>query len=733
MVLFFLLIIKTSAGVITFTDVKSNSMIVTVTVDEFDLSQIKTGNEVYIRVTADGLNPRIIDGSPELPISTFNIASSSESEVKWQIIHEEYDVKDGINIIPGNFDAQRLDKVGTNNLNFIKGDVYKNDNWYPSSVMSVGENYQYKKLPFTSISISPVQYNPVTKKLKIFRKIVFKVTFNNDTQVFSKSMNVTMIKWIRNFTVNGDQLSLTNNSKRATRGVGDGAIIIVVDSMRNVAEKLARWQRMKGFDVNVISAEKWSLDDAVTEVENAYNNTDPKPGYVTIIGDVEHVPAKYENICWTDDSYGEMTDDYIMEMGVGRISADNLTQAKAIVNKIIKYESSPPQKDSFYKTSASGVNTALFGSTNYSSTRSYIKNNGFTLKEYNSWSGGSTYTSEAVSDINNGLFLLSYHGHGSANGWERPPSMWESNIKGLSNGEFLPVVLSMTCQTGSYKDDNCLAEIFLKHPNGGAVGVYAASMNTNTSENAGLYEGVVKTILPSTEKIGIYRMGDVIISAEIFNAQIYQPNSTYLRLSRFNYFGSPTTEIWVGIPKDIVADYGALKSSQTKFTISNLNITDTLINSIVTLYSLDREKIIGKKQILVNSITITVDSVFAGERVVLTVSASGYRPIIDTLLVDNIVFVSKKQVNVLDNSFSVYQSSNKLHLKIFDKKILKNLKIELYNLNGKKLFELSRENYKGQEYLIDLMGEKKSFSSGTYACKILAENYNKTLLVNFNK
>lgn len=76
-----------------------------------------------------------------------------------------------------------------------------------------------------------------------------------------------------------------------------------------------------------------------------------------------------------------------------------------------------------------------------------------------------------------------YRGHGMPDEWcvgwpdengiERKGSFGALQITSLTNNDKLPLVFSITCQTGNHESDNCFSRNFLSHKNGGAIGVFA--------------------------------------------------------------------------------------------------------------------------------------------------------------------------------------------------------------------------------------------------------------------
>src|SRR5262249_723374 len=79
--------------------------------------------------------------------------------------------------------------------------------------------------------------------------------------------------------------------------------------------------------------------------------------------------------------------------------------------------------------------------------------------------------------INQGTALVHFSGHGSLDIWTSGPIFTNADALALTNGNKLPLVIIMDCLNGNfvYPFADCVAEAFLKAPNGGAVASFASS------------------------------------------------------------------------------------------------------------------------------------------------------------------------------------------------------------------------------------------------------------------
>ncbi|MGN0037505.1 MAG: C25 family cysteine peptidase [Bacteroidaceae bacterium] len=151
-------------------------------------------------------------------------------------------------------------------------------------------------------------------------------------------------------------------------------------------------------------------------------------------------------------------------------------------------------------------------------------------------------------------------------------------------------------KTGNFISD-CFAERFLKHPNGGAVGVIAASATSYSGYNDALTLGLFDAIwsnpgLTSTfrstgitnpnynQHDDIYAMGDVLNQGllrmnQVYGNRIYSPYTFEI----FHYFGDPSMEIYTSTPQTF--DNVTVLQNGTSITVD----TGGVDNCRIVLYS----------------------------------------------------------------------------------------------------------------------------------------------------
>lgn len=291
---------------------------------------------------------------------------------------------------------------------------------------------------------------------------------------------------------------------------GADYIIITHADFAASAHRLAEHRRASGLRVAVVD---------VAEIYNEFNGgifnphairdflayayqhwVRPAPTYVLLVGDAvqdykdnlqqgqsNYVPTLLVETAHlgetpTDNLFVAVHDnDILPAMFIGRLAVETADQAEAVVNKIIAYEQSPPDAtwnqrvllvaddgDSAFRANSEQLAARLPSS--YTIERVYAEH----------YPPGNP-TSDITSAINTGAILVNYIGHGEIHGWGR----WGDNqrifssaaARALSNSKRLPVVTVANCLNGYFASafTVSLAEELQRHPQGGAVAVWAAT------------------------------------------------------------------------------------------------------------------------------------------------------------------------------------------------------------------------------------------------------------------
>ncbi|GAB4435181.1 MAG: C25 family cysteine peptidase [Anaerolineae bacterium] len=254
-------------------------------------------------------------------------------------------------------------------------------------------------------------------------------------------------------------------------------------------------------------------------LEHAYRAwPDPAPLYVLLVGDGAYDFKNYSgfnpqnfippHLAAVDPWLGETASDNrlvnfdggtLPSMWIGRLPVSSAAQAETVISKIIRYDTAPPPGSwntrHLFVAGDECCDTTSPSSTSLQSQAeaglARLPANGVGVRYYfddSAAAAGPVYIytdfvrlrNSLINSINYGASTLVFHGHSSVHQWNDEPLLrWskvaaDNDINRLVNGGRLPVVLSLTCFTGSFHHPEypTLDESLLTRGGGGAVAAW---------------------------------------------------------------------------------------------------------------------------------------------------------------------------------------------------------------------------------------------------------------------
>jgi hypothetical protein len=506
-------------------------------------------------------------------------------------------------------------------------DIYLRDALVPSSPVTVRQMGTARGMSLFQLSIATGQYNPARKQLTLFSSVDIDLTFEGGRGTFLPSRSLGMFEEASSLTL-GSVLNSAAAKLNAdllgslTLDQGAEFLILTPPSLRAAADKLAEWKNSKGIITQVHEVcdgagpgpdTKEAIDALI---EDHFDHGAIRVSYVLLLGDTQLIPTFY---VYTGGSattgsdyqyavYGSMAGSPLPSFAVGRIPADNLTQANTVVDKIINYEKNPPTDRNFYANatvvsqfqccrddvSNPGTDWRTFVEAS-EFARNVMMNHGKTVQRIYTMTGSGTPrryydgtllpsdlapgsgfgwngTGSQITDaFNAGRFLIMHRDHGGPDEWSHP-GYYTSNLGSVHNGALLPVVFSVNCASGFFDnetaggdygttpDQTYLVESLVLKSDGGAVGALGDSRNSPSWPNSALARGFFDAIwhdaLPGFgDNSDHRRLGDILNHGKYYlmtqipvaSAGVYSGDARD-ELYLWHCFGDPTLEIRTSAP-----------------------------------------------------------------------------------------------------------------------------------------------------------------------------------------
>ena len=410
-----------------------------------------------------------IKGAPDLPKITRSVVIPDNADMKVNLKKSKYIEFDGMDIVPSKGVLSR--EIDPATVPYVYGEVYSKDAFYPSDIVKGNTPYIIRNVRGKSVTVYPVQYNPVTKKVRVYTSLVIdmKRSAEKGLNTLQKNANVKNDNIFDNVLSNHflnykpSEAKLSENTKKM--------LIVCYSSFMSAMEEFKSWKESIGYTVSLVNYSDIGSSYALKNyVQNQYDQNGI--GYLLLVGDHAQVPSSSTSAGYSDNNYGYTSgSDHYLDLFVGRFSAENSTQLQTQIDRTIYYESQVSSYDSWFKKGVGiASNEGGSGGDDGEDDEQHMNNIEYDLEGYGYTidrvyqNGGSA--SQLTSALNNGRGIINYVGHGSNTSWS---SMYysQTNVNGLSNDNKLPFVISVACVVGNFTGMTCFSETWLRATNNG--------------------------------------------------------------------------------------------------------------------------------------------------------------------------------------------------------------------------------------------------------------------------
>lgn len=490
---------------------------------QFTLSPLNYRGESMSEISISGMVLPNNEGCPNLPVESRLLAVPQGANARLNVVNVESEIVRNVDIAP----ALRIQPENEEpEFNYVKNrEVYGKNAFYPEQPFTI-ERTSIRGVDVVAVSVSPFQYNPVTKELKVYTNIELSVNYEGgnghfgDDRLRSPYWDPILAAELMNY----DQLPVIDYAARMQqwlRDEADGAEYLIItpnnDDWAEYANQLKDYRTRQGILTKVYRLDEMpasTTDEMKAWFHNAYNTWTIPPVAILLFGDhgtdmSQYIPAETvshpaEGSCITDNGYADPTGDNLPDMVFSRLVAANATEAQMMVSKQIEYEYSSPNMDaSTYDQpiTALGWQTERWFQICSEVVGGYWRNQGkhpvrineiYALPEpADIWSSASNTSTvvnyfgpngqgyipaspselggwtggtgaDVVNAVNNGAMMLQHRDHGYYQGWGKP-SFSNNNVNQMTNVGKLTFVNTINCQTGTFNySSNCLVEAFMR-------------------------------------------------------------------------------------------------------------------------------------------------------------------------------------------------------------------------------------------------------------------------------
>ena len=632
----------------------SNHVIIEYLINDFTLNEVEINNEIFHTLYLNDEPNFIISKMPSLPHINRSLIIPDHRSINITVIDQEFSEYSNINIIPSKGNLKRNIDIST--IPYEKDMWYSQNTYFPGNLYEVTDPYILRDFRGQVVQINPFQFNAYSSTLKVYSKITIKVEFDgmNMNNIYTNRLNEDKITKDYSYIYSDRFLNFSTHQTRYSQLLEDGEMLVICyDSFCDKMAPFVNWKNQKGIKTTLVP--KSSAGTSATSIKNYVQNfySTHNLSYLLLVGDKDQIPTFEVGSGMSggesDISYAYISgNDSYPEFFVGRFSAQNTSHVQTAVERSIAYERDPQQNATWYKHgmfiasnegSGNGHDGGESDWQHAQNMRSDLLNYYYTdVAEMYDGSHGGQDSSGNPSDsmirneINQGLGIIHYTGHGDTDVWVTS-NFNTGDVNSLTNTNELPFVCTVGCKSGDFGDGTCLGEEFLRSTTGSnPTGAIATFMST-------IYQGWAPPMEAQDEMVDILTEGISNNRKYSFGGISWngclEMNDNYgsdgdSETDHWTLFGDPSIELRTNTPSNLSISHTGLISPED-------GVYEVIINgehdNVIAALSSDGMYLGSAYSDNGSSIIIVNEDISALSSVTLTVTGYNTLTVIENVLV----------------------------------------------------------------------------------------------------
>ena len=342
-------------------------------IDDFSLKNSRHGSVEGQTIVLRGIFLPNEAGKPDLPVISRYVAIPRGAEVTLNVKRQVTETVPNVNLMPA--PALPLDNDKTP-MQYVRDEkVYSTDAFYPTEPVLASQPMKIRDVDVVIVSVTPFQYNPVTKELIVTKELELDVVFNGGDGTFGGDPRYRSTAWdhiIRDMVINESILpdsDYQNFIREAVqrRATGCEYLIITPDNpdFIQLADSIKLFRNQQGILTDVVTVTECggnTQQSIRNYIQNAYNNWDIPVSAVLLLGDHNadgtlgvvsysmnnHPGGSGYNPYISDNKYGDVNNDHLPDVVMARITGRDYTEMYSMINKDLQHERHPSTHPRFY-------------------------------------------------------------------------------------------------------------------------------------------------------------------------------------------------------------------------------------------------------------------------------------------------------------------------------------------------------------------------------------------------
>jgi gingipain R len=687
----------------------AHSITLEYTFSGFTTKQENINGKPYFQVQGEHAVPVLNTGYPQVLRSSVSLALPENCSPKLEIVAADFITLNGV-IAPSKGSLTR--NINPKDVPYTFGQAYNENKFYPATEASFNDAYMLRSQKGISLSVYPIQNNPVTESIRVYNKIIMKISYVNAK---GKKLNLNLPA----FTSKEEKEILSQRFINLQRNMSQfkiaytplnefgSMLVISAPTLSSAIMPLVNWKNEKGIKTTLVTTASSGTTGASVKayIQNFYNSN-PDLLYVLLVGDHQNINAFNAGTAgsetkWSDSKYGMLvgTDNY-PEVMVGRFSSTSAADISTMVNRTLEYEKNPLAGNWYEKAIGIGSDEGAGIGDESEADWQHLRNIGNKLladgyvqyhEFYDGSQGGNDLpgnptASMVASAVNAGASLFFYTGHGDQNSCVTS-NYSSADILAATNNGMYPFSLQVACNNGTFHNGTCLSETFTRAKNSsgplGAIASCGSTILMAWAEPMDTQDEIGDIISNQYTNLKKFTLGGLFYCAQMHMLDMYPTNTGKEVMETWLMFGDPSCMIRTKNPTaNTVAHDNCISPGSTQFTL-NMN------TGSVSYASLSQNgQIIGSNEITGSNQMITLTNTFsASQDLLLTVTGFNKIPYTSTVTSCLMTEISELHSYNLVTVNTVFSEELTLNYSTVHNGLL----IELTDIQGKKIKTLYAE------------------------------------------
>lgn len=582
-----------------------------------DQRPVSTPSGAAVVVSMPDGTPLLRAGTPDIPKFAATLQIPNTGNMQYRIVESEYQDFTNVTVAPSKGDLKRT--VDPNTVPYTYGSVYEHDAFFPGRLADLQQPFVLRELRGQGLWIYPVQYNPVSKVLRVYSSITVVVEPGE-----GESLNEISGEKVRSGSRSFRQLyrkSFINYTAGHHRDSEDPEKMLVIakDEYLTTLEPFVAWKRQMGIHTTVVPVSEIG-SSASTDIYNFVQTyyLEHAITYLLLVGGEDVIEPEMrsdgaEYSC--DNCFGYLDGpDYAPEVFVGRFHADNVEQLQVMIQRNLDYEKTP-LVDMEQDWCGSGMWSASnegagFGDDNQAdfehanAWKAAHLEDGYgkfwefydgdhadispTPGDVTADGNGNPVNTQLVDVMNNhGVSIYNYTGHG----WEQGLVSGNFNVDAvamLRNVHRYPVCIAVACCAGNFTNNSsgdCLGEAYQRAGDpatgeawGGIAGYFSSDFQSWSPPMEG-QDGMNQYLVDANGIDIVPTVGSMLAYGNVKMIEAYAAGGE-LMAGFWNTFGEPSTVVRSRQPQVLTATHAA----GTVIGTTTLSVACPVEGALVSLY-----------------------------------------------------------------------------------------------------------------------------------------------------